>query len=337
IVTLEEKIKILTSESAEISKANKTKDEEIVNLNKKIEDLDKTLESQNNQILELSKKASKSKSKNKKQNLTDSLIIKNSRILELETELSTANSTLNSFKSSKEESLKKSEQVVLEVNSRNDSIRKENANLVQQVILLNAKNQELISASNTKTGKTKKNTVSTKPISETETIAITGKDPKKDINQAETNNTANSEEKILYAKPSAITDETIIKIQKIISENEWPGMSVRKEDNSAVIVVPQTFVFLNETLALNEEGSRLIMRILNALNNIKQNDIDIVVYSESGTFTDEFNLNRARTISKLFKALGAPANNLNTGSRLYVPEEDVNNFKEGVELIIRPL
>ncbi|MEP7196181.1 MAG: hypothetical protein ABI851_06645 [Saprospiraceae bacterium] len=310
----------------------------IADLRSKNTELNETIEKQNDQIFELSKKASKTNSKILNKEYLDSLSKKDNQILELSQKLVT-------IKNSSSQETKKLRDSILVIESKNkklaskiEELNSKNSNLNTQILAANnsseiknksIKENKISETNNSNPSKS----LEVQTTNEKDKVAVNSKANKSQAKKTEpTISKTNKEVGFDEIKP-----ETVSKIQKVLSEFEWPGMSIRNEKNQAIIVIPQNQVFNNETLALSNDGSQLLIKLFSQLNKIKSLQLDIIAYSNSNDKTEEFNLNRAKTISKLFKTLGISSESLNTGSRLYLKNIDVQNFSEGIEMIIRTL
>ncbi len=263
------------------------------------------------------------KSKKSTSRLEDSLLLKNQNIIELKNQIEKLKNFYESSILKLQDSLEASSLNMKDISTTEQDPNIENNQIKSKLI------------SNIEPSGEPQNEISTAiqnqivPLHDEPKVESRSSKPNEVVVESTINHSKNNK--------SEINTEIVIKLEKLRTEIACPGLTVRKEDGYAIIAIPQSYVFLNTTLALKEEGSKFVMKVFNILNGSKKYQIDIIAYSEPETLTEDFRLNRTRTISKLFKALGTPQLNLNTGSRVYAPNVDSDQFKEGIELIIRNL
>ncbi|MCC6815191.1 MAG: hypothetical protein IT267_02125 [Saprospiraceae bacterium] len=303
---------------------------ELANLSGKIQELESenkhqkhTIQIQNEQILELSKKASKintTKSKDEKI-LQDSIDKKQNEIVQLNHEIKSISNKLTNENNLLKDKLRKTDSSLIETHKVKAQMSNEIQSLKNQLASVAIQSNHQQNKHESPSNSTSLNTSTNKS------------DPK--IANPKTEYSKLSV--VDSIKALSIEDETILRLQKIFKENNWNDILIRKEEGNAILLIPQSLIYFNDTYALNEIGSKLILKIFNTLNGIKKYEIDIIGFSEPERFSDEFRKNRATTIQKLFKVFGAPLINLNTDSRNYNQIEYQPAFKDGIELIVKRL
>lgn len=303
-VQLKEEISKLKEQNVLTENKLQTLSEEKKELMTRIEEQNQVIVRQQEQMLDLSKKASKNKNADNLTIIIDSLRNRNTIINQLQKQIDSVRQ-INTEKSASYQTL------LLAKDQQISTLELQKSRLEANVNELNKRNAVL-----------EQDRIAANPDNQ--------KTSKKEVEK---------EKKQLPEKDkttSNLTDDRLFtRVRELISEVKWPGIAVVKTEKKITLTVPQSAMFLNETPALTSGGATLIQKLSNITHPFGSRKIDIISFSDPGQEEDELNLKRSNTIGKLMIAYGLPAAALNYGTRSYHSEIDSKIFSKGTEIIIR--
>ena len=303
-VQLKEEISKLKEQNVLTENKLQTLSEEKKELMTRIEEQNQVIVRQQEQMLDLSKKASKNKNADNLTIIIDSLRNRNAIINQLQKQIDSVRQ-INTEKSASYQTL------LLAKDQQISTLELQKSRLEANVNELNKRNAVL-----------EQDRIAANPDNQ--------KTSKKEVEK---------EKKQLPEKDkttSNLTDDRLFtRVRELISEVKWPGIAVVKTEKKITLTVPQSAMFLNETPALTSGGATLIQKLSNITHPFGSRKIDIISFSDPGQEEDELNLKRSNTIGKLMIAYGLPAAALNYGTRSYHSEIDSKIFSKGTEIIIR--
>lgn len=295
ISKLNEKISILESEIS-------TNSDEKKSLNTQINLLNESVNDKNKQILALSKKASKSEPNKKIEILQDSLIRKENKIVDLMDQI-------GQHKNLYEQQIKNYEK---EIQQREDKIK------ILENIKSSAPAENNLNDSNIK--------------------VLSNKSDGKSLNEEEINTRENQKISNAHNEAKKKTssqknyDPLISKLESILKPYHMACASISKNEKGILIIIPQKEIYLDNTLALNDQGATLISKINAALIPWKIKHIEILGNLTLIGNTPEFAQNRAQTIGKLMIALGSNASTINYSTKAFQADLGSEKCTESIEL-----
>lgn len=301
----------IKEEISKLKECNMTSEKKLLNLQEekkelmtRIEELNQVIARQQEQILDISKKASKNKNADNVIFLNDSLRNRNAIINVLQKQIDSAKQANTDKLASYQTLLLSKDQQISALELQKSTLKSDVSELKTRIAVLE---QDRIVA----------NQDNEKPA-------------RKQIN---------NDKKPLPVKDKTVPvmkdDRLFARVRDLISEITWPGMSVVKSEKSIILTVPQSAMFLSGTSALTSGGAILIQKLSNITQPFGSKNIDIISFSDPGQQSEELNLKRSNTIGKLLIAYGLPSTALNYGTRNYQPEADTKIFSQGTEIIIR--
>ncbi|HMW38873.1 MAG: hypothetical protein K1X68_00205 [Saprospiraceae bacterium] len=302
-VQLKEEISKLREQNILTENKIQTLSEQKKELMSRIEEQNQVIVRQQEQILDLSKKASKNKNTDNLTLIIDSLRNKNAMINQLQKQIDSIRQ-INTEKSSSYQTL------LLAKDQQISALELQKSTLEANVNALNKRNAVL-----------EQDRIAANPDNQ--------KTSKKEVEKEKKPSPAKDK------TASNLTDERLLtRVRELISEVKWPGITAVKTEKKIILTVPQSAMFLNETSALTSGGATLIQKLSNITHPLGSRKIDIISFSDPGQEEDELNLKRSNTIGKLMIAYGLPAASLNFGTRSYHSETDTKLFSKGTEIII---
>lgn len=133
--------------------------------------------------------------------------------------------------------------------------------------------------------------------------------------------------------PSAIVN----KITGLSNEFPRAGVFYKLENGKIHVLIPQSFLFEGETVALKEQGSTLVTSLANSLKPYRDLSVHITgfgSYDSNATKTMDGSFRRANTILRLLTASGIGAEKVTVGARPYSNFDDSKSLPAGVEIMI---
>jgi chromosome segregation ATPase len=121
--------------------------------------------------------------------------------------------------------------------------------------------------------------------------------------------------------------------------NEFPraGVFYKLENGKIHVLIPQSFLFEGETVALKEQGSTLVTSLANSLKPYRDLNVHITgfgSYDSNATKTMDGSFRRANTILRLLTASGIGAEKVTVGARPYSNFDNSKSLPAGVEIMI---
>jgi outer membrane protein OmpA-like peptidoglycan-associated protein len=133
--------------------------------------------------------------------------------------------------------------------------------------------------------------------------------------------------------PSAIVN----KITGLSNEFPRAGVFYKLENGKIHVLIPQSFLFEGETVALKEQGSTLVTSLANSLKPYRDLSVHITgfgSYDSNATKTMDGSFRRANTILRLLTASGIGAEKVTVGARPYSNFDNSKSLPAGVEIMI---
>ena len=121
--------------------------------------------------------------------------------------------------------------------------------------------------------------------------------------------------------------------------NEYPkaGVFYKLENGKIHVLIPQSYLFEGETVALKEQGSQIINSIGATLKNHPTLTIHLTgfgSYESNATKTMDGSYRRANTVLRLLTTNGISPEKITVGARPYSNFDNSKNLPSGVEIMI---
>ncbi|MDQ3141312.1 MAG: OmpA family protein [Bacteroidota bacterium] len=145
-------------------------------------------------------------------------------------------------------------------------------------------------------------------------------------------------EKVQISQKS-LPEGILQKIANLPKKHVQADLWYRIEKGNAHLLLPQSYVFEGESVAMQENGAKVVSELAGILKGLKSTKIEIFGYAgkEAGnTRSLDASFRRAITISKMMNASGIQPENLTVGAKAYSDLDNNKTYPAGVEIIIHP-